>query len=90
MDNLSTAEHFLKMKGITGVQANTISIWMVEFAKLYVAQALVEASKKATIKVKSELKGIEKNHAEYKGVNNSEFEIDKDSIINAYNLENIK
>lgn len=41
MENkIVTGEEFLNSKGITGIQANTISNWMVEFTKLHVEAAL--------------------------------------------------
>ncbi len=43
-DEIPTAEKFLNSKGITGIQANTISNWMIEFAKLHVEAALKAAS----------------------------------------------
>jgi hypothetical protein len=47
---------------------------MIEFTKLHVTQALKEASEKAEVEV-----------IEYR-----DYEVDKESILNAYPLENIK
>ena len=61
-----------------------------EFAKLHVKKQLDAILKNVKMKVNPELNGIEKNLAEYKGGHNNEYQIDIESITNAYNLENIK
>jgi hypothetical protein len=51
---------------------------MIEFAKLHVEAALREASEKATVETEPDYQGGELSS------------VDKDSILNAYPLENIK
>jgi hypothetical protein len=75
MENkIPTAEEFLNNKGITGIQADTISNWMIEFAKLHVEAALKESSEKATV------------YSDEGGY--SKF-VDEQSILNSYPLTNI-
>ena len=65
------------LKGYTSKQlTNDIKKAMIEFAKLHVEAALKEASENA------ETKWVKYTDHDY--------EIDKDSILNAYPLENIK
>jgi len=77
---IPTAEEQLMIYGTK----NSIEV-MIEFAKLHVEAALKEASEKA--------KQIEDPYA-YTGNTGSEYPadyiIDKDSILNAYSLKNIK
>lgn len=55
MENkIVTGEEFLNSKGITGIQANTISNWMVEFAKLHVEMALKEAAEIVDMEVEKD------------------------------------
>ena len=81
---MKTAEEIYRQ--ITGCTINhgDIKTAMIEFAKIHVEQALIEASKKA--------RQIEDPYA-YTGNTGSEYPadyiIDKDSIINAYPLEKI-
>ena len=56
-------------------EVNNIQTAMIEFAKLHVKQALQEASEKADI---------------INDFDNQKGEIDIESILNAYSLENIK
>ena len=86
MNKTPTAEEFLKDKTQFGTYGNMykredVSKKMIEFARLHVEAALKEASEKA--------------ETDYELGNpydaNSRYEIvDKDSILNAYPLENIK
>lgn len=87
---LPTAEELLrnkyKLEGERGtLRIDQVSMFMIEFAKLHAEEALKEASEKA--------KQIEDPYA-YTGNTGSEYPadyiIDKDSILNAYALENIK
>lgn len=52
---------------------------MIEFAKLHVKAALKEASEKATVNINGFIQEYDENCC-----------VDKDSILNAYPLENIK
>ena len=55
MENkIVTGEEFLNSKGITGIQANTISNWMVEFTKLHVEAALKEAAEIVDMEVEKD------------------------------------
>lgn len=55
MENkMVTGEEFLNSKGITGIQANTISNWMVEFTKLHVEAALKEAAEIVDMEVEKD------------------------------------
>jgi hypothetical protein len=79
MENkIPTAEEFLNSKSITGIQANTISNWMIEFAKLHVEMALKEASEKAELKYR------------INDISCNDKILDKKSILNAYPLTLIK
>ena len=77
MKQLPTAQELLQTKGIGGVQAKTISEWMIEFTKLHVEAALRSAAENA---------GVNWNGA------GSDLDalVDKQSILNAYPLDNIK
>jgi hypothetical protein len=85
MKNLPTAEEFLDNRTETskGLVDNEIYIpfddaieAIIEFAKLHVEQALKEASENAEMK--------------WVRFTDHDYEIDKDSILNSYPLENIK
>lgn len=79
MENkILTAKEFLNNKGITGIQANTISNWMIEFAKLHVQEAI----NCAFVKIKTD--AMKDFGSEVPDCWND------DSILNAYNLDNIK
>ena len=91
-----TAEEFLKekYKVIVGV---TIEEVMIEFARYHVEKSLEQASKKSKVDlyVRKDSKG-----AKYKLIEDGEeydlfgtvqmYKVNKESILNAYNLENIK
>lgn len=55
---------------------------MIEFAKLHVQAALKEASEKFKMKIKGDVHELD--------MNDDWMEVDKNSILNAYPLENIK
>jgi hypothetical protein len=82
MDQIPTAEDFLLNAGFPGHAKHGLAKkWMIEFAKLHVEVALKEASQQAKC-----CDGA---------IVNLGFEIisatvEKDSILNAYPLENIK
>jgi len=94
-NNIPTAEEFLnntqegnsiwgdllKDKGDV-FYAEDVKIAMIEFAKLHVQAALEAASEKADLKDYEEY--------QYGGGYITKQEIDKDSILNSYPLENIK
>ena len=65
---------------------------MIEFAKLHVEAALKEASESIELdsKIESEYQGSLGNEEGLLYVNKEYFYIDKNSILNAYPLENIK
>jgi len=76
MNKISTAEEtYTKITGCI-INHKDVKDAMIEFAKLHVEAALKEASENA------EQKWIKFTENDY--------EIDKDSILNAYPLENIK
>jgi hypothetical protein len=75
--NIPTAKQYLLDKGFKGhAEHSAAKQWMIEFAKLHVTAALKAASEKANI--------IQHNYF------NTPCEIDEDSILNTYPLENIK
>lgn len=82
MNKILTAEEFLNNfrfeagKVIGNRDFDTMALYAKEFAKLHVQAALEEASEKATLNVST-------NDWQQKFV-------DKDSILNAYPLKNIK
>ena len=75
-----TAEEFIKDAQQNPKKGWTAKKMLIEFAKYHVEQALKEASKKASIIDESIGGGL---NIEVKSIN-------KDSILNAYSLENIK
>jgi hypothetical protein len=83
-NNIPTAEEFYDKKDINGLPMS-FNEKMIEFAKLHVQEALKEASEK--------VRQIEDPYA-YTGNTGSEYPadyiVDKDSILNAYPLTNIK
>ena len=60
----------------------TIEEIMIEFAKLHVTEALRQASEKLTMKIKEDVQELD--------MNDDWMEVDKKSILNAYNLDEIK
>jgi hypothetical protein len=80
MKNNITAEKFrkilLKEKG--RISENDL---MIEFAKLHVTAALKKASEESY---------VDNNHHQGDYFDSDNFEVNKDSILNAYDLNNIK
>jgi hypothetical protein len=83
MNKIPTAKEFYKE--ITGCVINhkDIETTIIEFAKLHVQEALKEASEEATIT-------YEIHEDKNTGIEYTAKVINKDSILNAYPLENIK
>jgi hypothetical protein len=77
MNNIPTAEKFFLLAENWGFAGKQVHEKMIEFAKLHVKAALKEASEKATA-----------GHS-YPWTHNEPY-VDKDSILNAYSLDNIK
>ena len=69
-----TAKEFYNNNYTSDEEASTINL-MLEFAKYHVEQALKAASENAEMKI-----------VKY----TDDYEIDRDSVLNAYPLENIK
>lgn len=80
-NKIQTAEelkdHYQINLGSVYLKEKVISL-MIEFAKLHVKEALKQASKKASCKIK------------HYALEESDYIVDKDSILNSYPLENIK
>jgi hypothetical protein len=72
-----TAKEFIKNNSPCSMEG-----FMIEFAKLHVEKALKEASENFTMKQKDNM--IELDMCD------EWMEVDKNSILNAYSLENIK
>ncbi len=88
MSNIPTAKEFLKNKddyGNLSVYADEIAIVMIEFAKFHVEAALKAASEKANTIVHKHVH----DEDEIDGYILIDI-INKNSILNAYPLENIK
>ena len=77
LDNMITASEFLD-KG----NFNNTTDMMIEFAKLHVEAALKEASENFKMKIKDDVHELD--------MNDDWMEVDKNSIMTAYTLENIK
>lgn len=77
MKQLPTAQELLQTKGIGGVQAKTISEWMIEFTKLHVEAALRSAA-------------CDAEAIPYSEGAIGQCGVDEESILNAYPLDNIK
>ena len=75
-----TIEEFLNKKNIVGM-TELIAPIMIEFAKLHVTEALIQASQQATIQY---------NYYGNTGTECYDESVDKDSILNAYPLNKIK
>lgn len=88
MNNIPTAEGYIKKHPyvnsfLSSAQGYDVLVtFMIEFAKLHVQAALKEASEKYAMKFKD---NIEELH-----MNDDFMEVDRNSILNAYPLENIK
>lgn len=73
-DKIPTAEYWIKNE-MNIIDVQEAAKKLIEFTKLHVQKALKQASEKAeTIHIR----------------NTEEYRIDKDSILNAYNLDGIK
>ena len=56
--------------------------WMIEFAKMHVTEALKKASEKVTMKLRGDVQELD--------VNYDCMEVDKNSILNAYDLDDVE
>lgn len=56
--------------------------WMIEFAKMHVTEALKQATEKLTMKLRDNVYELH--------MNDDWMEIDKNSILNAYDLDNVE
>jgi|688.fasta_scaffold464600_3 hypothetical protein len=74
---------------INGVEQNNVEM-MAEFAEYHVKQALRQASEKSKFKVQSHFETIEEINNSIEDCTGSLVVIDKESILNAYPLTNIK
>ena len=82
-----TAEEFLDISfGEDKAVRSKITKAMIEFAKLHVQEALKQASEKSLMKDVNEDCHYEDEEGNFPEI----YFIDKDSILNAYNLNNIK
>ena len=86
LDNMITAEELLDnieiWNGVFFVHSKNAREAMIEFAKLHVTQALKQASENFKMKIKDDVHELH--------MNDDWMEVDKNSILNAYSLENIK
>ena len=86
-NNILTAERFLDISfGENKAVRSKITKAMIEFAKLHVQEALKQASEKSLMKDVNEDCHYEDEEGNFPAI----YFIDKDSILNAYNLNNIK
>jgi hypothetical protein len=85
-NNIPTAEEF--KNSFNKLNDSSIELVMIEFAKIHVEAALKEASKNALIKEEN-YKGSWTSEEVYVD-DHTTATVDKDSILNAYSLENIK
>ena len=82
-----TAQEFLDISfGENKAVRSKITKVMIEFAKLHVQEALKQASEKSLMKDVNEDCHYEDEEGNFPEI----YFIDKDSILNAYNLNNIK
>jgi hypothetical protein len=89
-NNIPTAEEFYDKKDINGLPMS-FNEKMIEFAKLHVEAALKQASEKATILENGKDIGNTYIWDAYNTCSKDiEYETNKDSILNAYPLTNIK
>lgn len=89
-----TAEEFLESKGLFNDKSLRLENWkmttseaMIEFAKLHVQEALKQASEK--VEIHSSTSSYHYYEFE-EGIRNRNIWVPVNSILNAYNLENIK
>lgn len=86
-DKVITAQEFLDISfGENKAVRSKITKAMIEFAKLHVQEALKQASEKSLMKDVNEDCHYEDEEGNFPEI----YFIDKDSILNAYNLNNIK
>ena len=85
---IPTAENFLINKlEITQLDSNLppspkqVEQWLIEFAKIHVTEALKKASENFTMKIRDDVIELD--------MNDDWMEVDKNSILMAYSLENI-
>ena len=95
MSKIPTAEEFLLQNNDKDFRLSmsglNVSDVMIEFAKLHVEAALKEASKKSTILENDKDIGSKYTWDAYNTSNRDiDYEVNKDSILNAYPLKNIK
>jgi hypothetical protein len=82
METIPTAEKFLY-----SFDHNNLPLIMIEFAKLHVEKALKAASEKV---VMYDVNDIDNPEEDESGMPYEYYTVDKDSILNAYTLDNIK
>lgn len=80
MKNILTAEEFM-LDTLESMDQQEVERAMIEFAKMHVEAALKEASEKSCIKANTQ-------QGDFMFID--DFEVNKESILNAYPLENIK
>ena len=86
-DKVITAQEFLDISfGENKAVRSKITKAMIEFAKLHVQEALKQAIEKSLMKDVNEDCHYEDEEGNFPEI----YFIDKDSILNAYNLNNIK
>jgi len=56
--------------------------WMIEFSKMHVTEALKQASEKVTMKLRGDVNELD--------MSDDWMEVDKNSILNAYDLDNVE
>ena len=81
MSKIPTVEEFFEQhiqRGVNNTHSNYLNT-AIEFAKLHVEAALLEASEKATVNINGFIQEYDENCC-----------VDKDSILNTYPLKNIK
>ena len=88
-----TAEEFLRNSSVTSSDSYDFlskQELMIEFAKMHVQEALKQASEKAFVEY-TDLETKEKfDYTDVINDDNVGADVNKDSILNAYSLENIK
>jgi hypothetical protein len=56
--------------------------WMIDFAKMHVTEALKQASEKVTMRLRDDVHELD--------MNDDWMEVDKNSILNAYDLDDVE
>ena len=90
---IPTAQEFLEFKTPSGISNDYPDYWeaMITFTKLHVEQALKTASENATLLVDGKEHKFHRYIVDYgHHYNETEIDISKDSILNAYPLTLIK